>query len=106
MPDALEQMDTAQFTVLASADRALNSAKLDLAKWKERTGIVIGSAGKARRGVAAIQRVLADRLHRKLSAALVEAGQDAQSTAMVCDALAASSRRRAANPATPTPWLA
>ncbi|MGE5150753.1 MAG: beta-ketoacyl synthase N-terminal-like domain-containing protein, partial [Rhodospirillaceae bacterium] len=89
MPDALDQMDTAQFTVLASADRALERAKLDLAQWKERTGIVIGSAGKARRGVAAIQRVLADRLHRKLSAALVEAGQDAKSAATVCDALVA-----------------
>src|SRR6185312_15624527 len=98
MPDALEQMDTAQFTVLASADRALDSAKLDLAKWKERTGIVIGSAGKARRGVAAIQRVLADRLHRKLSAALVEAGQDAQSTAMVCDALAAKLKAAGGKP--------
>ncbi len=98
MPDALEQMDAAQFTVLTGADRALTSAGIDLAAWKERVGIVVGAAGKARRGVAAIQRVLADRLHRKLSAALIEAGQEAKSAAAVCDALAAQLKTAAGKP--------
>ncbi|HEX3860338.1 MAG TPA: SDR family NAD(P)-dependent oxidoreductase [Stellaceae bacterium] len=88
MPDALEQMDTGQFTVLTGADRALASSGIDLPTWKERIGIVIGSAGKARRGVAASQRILADRLCRKLETELVEAGQEAKTATAVSDALA------------------
>ncbi len=88
MPDALEQMDTGQFAVLAGVDRALASTGFDLAAWKERIGIVIGSAGKARRGVAASQRILADRLGRKLEAELGKAGQEPKTAAAVSNALA------------------
>ncbi|RXZ38199.1 SDR family NAD(P)-dependent oxidoreductase [Oxalobacteraceae bacterium CAVE-383] len=74
IPDALEQMDANQFTVLAGADRALAASGIDLARWKERIGIVIGSAGKARRGIAANQRILATGAVRKLKTALLAAG--------------------------------
>jgi 3-oxoacyl-(acyl-carrier-protein) synthase/NAD(P)-dependent dehydrogenase (short-subunit alcohol dehydrogenase family) len=98
MPDALEQMDTGQFTVLAGVDRALASAGLDLAAWKDRIGLVIGTAGKARRGVAASQRILADRLRRKLEGELVAAGQDEKSAAAVSDALATQLKAAAVKP--------
>jgi len=98
MPDALEQMDAAQFTVLTGADRALTSCGLDLAAWKDRIGMVIGAAGKARRGVAASQRILADRLQRNLAAELLKAGQSAETAEHVSEALAARLRTAAVKP--------
>jgi acyl transferase domain-containing protein/acyl-CoA thioesterase FadM len=87
IPDALEQMDANQFTVLAGADRALASSGIDLVRWKQRIGIVIGAAGKARRGIAANQRILSARLGRKLATALVAAGQTPTAAAAVGTAL-------------------
>jgi acyl transferase domain-containing protein/acyl-CoA thioesterase FadM len=87
IPDALEQMDANQFTILAGADRALASSGIDLARWKQRIGIVIGAAGKARRGIAANQRILSARFGRKLATALEAAGQTPADAAAVGTAL-------------------
>jgi acyl transferase domain-containing protein/acyl-CoA thioesterase FadM len=87
IPDALEQLDANQFTVLAGADRALASSGVDLKQWKDRIGIVIGAAGKARRGIAANQRILSSGYGRKLKAALIAAGQTPDAAATACNAL-------------------
>jgi 3-oxoacyl-(acyl-carrier-protein) synthase/NAD(P)-dependent dehydrogenase (short-subunit alcohol dehydrogenase family) len=87
MPDALEHMDASQFSVLAAADRALVSSRVDLAASKERMAVVIGTSGKARRGIAANQRILADRLRRELELQLLRIGQDPESAAAVASAL-------------------
>ena len=65
LPDALEQMDTAQFLALMSTERALQQLG-DWTALRERIGVVLGLAGKTARAVAASERIYLDRLRRVL----------------------------------------
>lgn len=95
MPDVTEQMDTGQFLALAGADRAFQTLG-NLAPWRERLGIIVGATGKARRGVAANERIFADRLGRTLEAALITHGTPLDSARHVAHALRDALKGRSA----------